>query len=101
MTNLTFDQLPEAVSQLQIQLNRIEQLISEKSTSSITSDEVLTVSEAAAFLDLAPQTVYQKVSARELPFSKRGKRLYFLRSELEQWIAEGRKSTQKELRDSI
>ena len=65
------------------------------------ANQVLTVDEAASFLKLAKQTVYQLVSARDIPFSKKGKRLYFQRRELEQWIAEGRKRTRKEISESV
>lgn len=66
-----------------------------------TGNPILTVDEAANFLKLAKQTVYQLVSARDIPFSKKGKRLYFHRHELEQWIAEGRKQTRKEISESV
>ena len=96
----TFEQLPEAIAGLQVQLNRIEQLLTERSTVS-KEPEILTIKQAAEFLDLAVQTVYQRVSSRTIPFSKRGKRLYFQRHELEQWISEGRKQTRKEIVESV
>ena len=92
----TFEQLPEAVAGLQVQLNRIEQLLVERSITP-NEPEILTVDEAANLLKLAKQTVYQLVSARNIPFNKKGKRLYFRRRELEQWISEGRKQTRQEI----
>ena len=65
------------------------------------ADQIFTVDEAADFLKLAKQTIYQLVSARDIPFSKKGKRLYFQRHELEQWIAEGRKHTRKEISEEV
>jgi excisionase family DNA binding protein len=62
------------------------------------SDNILSIEQAANFLNLSKLTLYGKVSRRELPVSKRGKRLYFLRSELEQYIKSGHKKTVDELK---
>lgn len=50
-----------------------------------------TVKQAAAFLDLAEQTIYGLTSRNEIPHYKRGKKLYFLKAELEKWILENRR----------
>lgn len=46
------------------------------------------VREAAALLGMTEGTVYQYVSRGILPHLKKGKRLWFLRSELEAWDRE-------------
>lgn len=61
-----------------------------------TEENLLTVSEAADLLSLTPQTIYSKVSKREIPFMKRGKRLYFSRTDLLEYIKEGRRITHSE-----
>ncbi len=53
--------------------------------------EHFTVKQASEFLDLAPQTIYGLTSRNEIPHYKRGKKLYFLKAELERWILENRK----------
>lgn len=45
--------------------------------------------ECAEFLDKSKHTVYQHVSKREIPFHKKGKKLYFYKSELNTWIKDG------------
>lgn len=50
-----------------------------------------TVKQASAFLDLAEQTIYGLTSRNEIPHYKRGKKLYFLKVELEKWILENRR----------
>ena len=40
-------------------------------------EQFLNIQEAAQFLNLTVPTIYSKVSKRELPCMKRGKRLYF------------------------
>ena len=45
------------------------------------------------------QTVYGWVNQRLIPYHKTTKRLSFLKSEIDAWIANGRRKTAKELRD--
>jgi excisionase family DNA binding protein len=54
-------------------------------------DVIMTIQEAAEFLSLTVPTMYSKVSKGELPFMKRGKRLYFSRTELMEYVKAGRK----------
>lgn len=56
-----------------------------------TADDFLTVNEAADLLHLKKPTVYSKVSRGELPVMKRGKRLYFSKQELLEYVQAGRK----------
>ncbi|EHQ26553.1 helix-turn-helix domain-containing protein [Mucilaginibacter paludis] len=96
---LTFDQLPEAVTQIQIKLDNIEQLLISQQEQSPEQEELMPITKAAEFLDLAVPTVYSKVCRKEIPVNKRGKRLYFYRSELTEWIKSGRKKTADEIRE--
>ena len=60
-------------------------------------EQLLTIQEAAEFLSLTVPTMYSKVSKGELPVMKRGKRLYFSRTELMEYIKEGRKKSNAEI----
>lgn len=98
MERLTFEQLPQAVSTLMNQLDRIERLLFQPNVSAEqTEEQVLTVQEAAVFLKLAVPTLYGFAQRRKIPFSKRGKRLYFSKVELTEWIKAGRKKTHDEI----
>jgi excisionase family DNA binding protein len=55
------------------------------------NDPFLSIKEAAAFLNLATQTVYGFTSNGTIPFIKKGKKLYFKKSELTKWINEGKR----------
>ncbi|NEM99436.1 helix-turn-helix domain-containing protein [Pontibacter burrus] len=92
MEHLTFDQLPRAVSQLHEQMGRIERLLLEHRPQQKAEEAILNI-------HLSVATLYTKVSCRELPFSKRGKRLYFHRGELEEWVRQGRRKTVSEIRE--
>lgn len=58
----------------------------------------LTVAEAARYLNLAKQTVYGFTSSRTIPFIKRAKRLLFTKSDLDAWLAQGRKQSISQMR---
>ncbi|MCW5961033.1 MAG: helix-turn-helix domain-containing protein [Pyrinomonadaceae bacterium] len=60
-------------------------------------DELGGIDLAISVTGLAKPTIYSKVSRREIPHCKKGKRLYFSRSELTQWIAAGKRRTQSEI----
>ena len=60
-------------------------------------EQLLTVQEAAQFLNLTVPTIYSKVSKGELPVMKRGKRLYFSRTELMEYVKAGRKKSNAEI----
>lgn len=101
MEHYSFDQLPRAVSELHQKLDNLQDLLLESRQSIPQTIELMTISQAAEFLNLSVQTLYGKVCHREIPVSKKGKRLYFYKSELEEWIKSGKKKTMTELREQL
>lgn len=97
MENLTFENLPQSVSQLSAKLDRIERLLCKEKPELKQPESLLTIEQAAEFLTLSKATLYSKVSRNELPYMKRGKRLYFSKSELLDYIKEGRHKTISEM----
>ena len=94
--NLSFEQLPNAVFQLYEKLNNIENLLLNK-TNQPETDQLLTIQEAGELIKLSVPTLYGYVSRNAIPFSKKGKRLYFSRLELMDWVKTGRKKTIAEI----
>jgi excisionase family DNA binding protein len=90
---LTFEQLPKAVNQLYEKLENIEKLLCEKNGITPEADQLLTIDETAALAHLSKLTIYGLVSRAEIPCMKKGKRLYFSKTELINWIRTGRKKT--------
>lgn len=70
--------------------NQRRQPQSETTPHSITGPvpEVMTAEEAAAYLSLAPSTIYQKVSERSIPFTKIRNLLRFRKADLDAWLQE-------------
>ena len=62
--------------------------------------ELLSMKEAAKFLGLSTATIYSKVSRRELPCMKQNNRLYFMQSELLDYLKAGRKETLEEIKEA-
>lgn len=73
--------------------NRIENLLLELQANlpvtpdNISSEGFIGVEEAAQFLDIAHQTIYQNI--RKIPHTKKFGRLYFKRSELINYLEQG------------
>ena len=66
-----------------------------------SSNELLSIDEACKHLKLAKPTLYGFTSKNEIPHIKRGKKLYFRRSELETWLNEGKRKSNKQILDDI
>lgn len=72
-------------------LDRIERL------SLIAAKPVLLVEEAAIFTGFSVQHLYRMTSAKQIPHYKKDRKLYFKKSELEEWMLETRILTNDEI----
>ena len=61
------------------------------------ADEIGGLELAVKITGLARRTIYKLTHRREIPHRRVGGRLYFRRSELEQWIDAGRRKTSAEV----
>lgn len=64
-----------------------------------TEPDLLNVNEAATFLNLAKPTIYGLVCQSKIPCMKKGKKLYFSRQELTDWLKQGKKKTIAEMQE--
>lgn len=62
-----------------------------------TIEKPVDIDKAAEFLNLKKPTIYTKCSKGELPYMKRNNRLYFLISELSDYLKDGRNKSQEEI----
>ncbi len=100
MEALTLETVPKAIGILLEKVNRLENLLNQKQEQPTpeTTEDFLSIQEAAKLLHLTVPTMYSKHSRGELPgVSKRGKRLYFSKKILLEWLEAGRQKTNKEL----
>jgi excisionase family DNA binding protein len=61
------------------------------------TDEIGGIDLAIELTGLAKPTIYSLCSERKIPHSKQGKRLYFSRQDLLEWIKNGKRKTQVEI----
>lgn len=78
-------------------LLQIEQKLDEQST---LQKAVLNFNETCKYLELSPSHLYKLTSTRQIPhFCPQGKKLYFNRQELDEWLQRNRLSTQEEIEE--
>lgn len=83
-------------------LDTIEQALQELKAIQVVQPEspesdLLSISEASELLRLSKNTIYFLSSQSKIPVTKKGKRLYFSKRELLDWIKSGRRATTDEL----
>ena len=91
VTNLTLSDISEAV---RLELSTFFQNQGEQKT---VIDEIGGIELAMEITGLAKATIYSRASARTIPHRKKGKKLYFSREELTDWIDTGRRKTRAEI----
>ena len=98
-TPISFDQLPNAVADLNRKVDYLTTLFNAHTRLSTSlPDRWLSIVELSEFLPGRPavSTLYGKVQRREIPFKRMGKRLVFLQSEIDQWLKSQHRRTQAE-----
>lgn len=69
------------------------------STNQQRTKQWLNIDELCEYLPEKPAkpTIYTRVGKRSIPYHKQGKKLYFLKSEIDEWLKAGRKKTVSEI----
>lgn len=91
-----FEKLLQAVLLYVIKLENIEKLLLEKSNSNQPlPDRWFDLNELVAYdpEKRSKPTFYGYIHERTIPFHKRGKKITFLKSEIDAWLKQGRKKT--------
>ena len=95
---ITFDTLPQAVRQIHHKLDTLEQLLLNQNKPE--TDTWFDLNQLCKYLPSKPvkATVYTWVRERRIPFHKSGKKLAFLKSEIDDFIKQGRQKTAFEIK---
>ena len=95
MENVIFTQLsiPEIRQLFRQELETYFATQKQGNTNQPEPEQLLTVQQAAELLNLSVPTLYGYTQRAEIPVCKRGKRLYFSKQSLFEWIKDGRKKT--------
>ena len=78
------NRLQKQIEDLQKRIDAVEDILDK-------GKEVLTVEEAARFMDIARSSLYKMTSDRSIPFYRpNGKMIYFEKSDILEWIQQNR-----------
>ncbi len=79
-------------------ISKIEAMLKKQEAS---NKEVLSFTEAADYMDVSSSHLYKLTSADKIPcYKPSGKKLYFKRSELNEWILSSRHKSKQEIFDA-
>lgn len=78
-----------------IKLNNIEMMLQQQN---LLKKDVLNLNEACTYLDISHSHLYKLTSQKQIPhFCPQGKKLYFRRSELDEWLLRNRQDSIDEI----
>lgn len=85
---ITFNDVPEAMTYLINRINELEDLIEDSLTNKKMEMKWLNIDDLCEYLPDKPakQTVYGWVCKKKIPYHKKGKKLQFLKSEIDEWL---------------
>ncbi len=61
--------------------------------------KILNTQTVAEYLNLSSSCIYKLTSSKEIPHSKRGKRLYFDKNEIDKWVMKNKCVTNNDIND--
>lgn len=97
---LTLETLPKAFTHLTNEVSEIKRLLLEKiNEQPAETDRWFDLTELCNYIPDKPSkpTVYGWVNACTIPVHKGGKKLRFLKSEIDNWLKQGRKKSNAEI----
>jgi len=79
-------------------LEKLSQLDRKLEEQNLLKKEVLNFNETCGYLDISASHLYKLTSQKKIPhFCPQGKKLYFNRKELDEWLQRNRQSTDSEI----
>ena len=97
MTNLTFETMPNAISEMAQQIGEIKSILSEKQPPQDTSKKKYKLPEAAKYCGMAETTFRTYIYRRKVAGTKFGKAWSFSEADLLKFIQDYRRPTAQEL----
>ena len=96
-----FDELPHKVEKIWQELLNIKSLLLERTCSTTAESKWLSLEEVIRYdpAQRKKSTWYKMTSNREVPYRKKGKQLYFLKSEIDEWLNQNKILSDKEIYD--
>ncbi|KAB2914914.1 MAG: helix-turn-helix domain-containing protein [Bacteroidetes bacterium] len=93
---------PNPFTEINDRLDMLTQMVAElmkkpSPNSTHAADTPLNAVQAAKYVNMAVNTIYILTSKRQIPHFKRGKRIYFYKEELDNWLKANRRKTVEEI----
>ena len=88
-SKITFNDMPQALAYLIRKVDKLETLLNESMSENCqVSDRWFNLQELCQYLPDRParQTVYGWIGQKLIPYHKKGKKLQFLKSEIDNWL---------------
>ena len=97
---ISFNDIPQALAYLISKVEKLETLLSETKSELPESDKWFDLQELCNYLPDKParQTVYGWIGQKLIPYHKKGKKLQFLKSEIDTWLIEDKHKSVAELK---
>ena len=85
---ITFNDIPQAMNYLITKMNDLEEMIRTSAVKQPDHNEWFNLEELCDYLPDRPakQTVYSWVNQKKIPYHKKGKKLQFLKCEIDEWL---------------
>jgi len=97
MEALKFEQLPNVIADLTNEVREMKALLLQKAEPQQEIETPIQLDEVVPITGLTKPTLYGYCQRNEIPYHKKGNRLYFFKSEIIDWIKTGKQKTLKEL----
>lgn len=98
INEISFENLPKAVAHLVREIGEIKLLLQNIHVYKSKEESIpIGIEEASRLIGKAKPTIYALVRQRKIPSCKYGKKLYFFKEELLEWILKGKKKTIQEI----
>lgn len=83
-------------------LDKLTEIANKLDEQNLLKKPVINFNDACKYLDVSPSHLYKLTSARQIPhFCPQGKKLYFKREELDEWLLRNRQSTSQEAEQQV
>ena len=97
MSVITFDSVPITVSEINAKVDKLLTLYENIKGFETNPDEVFNIVQAAKYLNLSVFALRGKIQRGDIPFTKDGRRIFFVKSVLKEWVKNGTKKTARQL----
>ncbi|AOW11357.1 helix-turn-helix domain-containing protein [Flavobacterium gilvum] len=99
MELLKFEQLPYVIAELKTEVKEMKNLLLQKVEPQPEADDPKNINEISKLTGFKKNTLYDYCKRNEIPYHKKGNKLFFFKSEILDWIRTGKQKTIKEIQE--